>query len=501
MPEAGETLQGKVIGGKFHLGVYLGGSERSAVFLTQYFQGQHRTAAIKLIPADPHTADFQLSRWKLISRLTHPHLLQLFEAGRCQEGGDEMLYVVMEYAEEHLAQVLPQRSLTPDETNQMLKPVLEALAYLHGRGFVHGHLKPANILVAGEQLKLASDCLCRIGETDVADTGAYAPPDAPGTAASPARDIWSLGVTLVQVLTQLLPVRNGAGVTLPETLPPQFLELAQNCLQPNPQRRCTLAEMAGHLHYKLPARTIGPPSLPSEQSRAQPPGLRSNAREARKNRSAVPAAAILFALVAVVAGWNLFHRTSSQPDSAKAVEEQTAPQQAAPAPPMTARNTASPQPPHIANTAPVASPRATRSRESASLKTASAVSSVAPPASQPLRSESTDLKPRGRSSPGVLVPGEVVQQELPQASRDALNTIRGTVRVTVRARVDPAGNVAGVDMVSAGPSRYFARLAADAARQWRFSAAQRDGQAVASQWTIRFEFVRTGVQAIPAALP
>jgi outer membrane biosynthesis protein TonB len=56
-------------------------------------------------------------------------------------------------------------------------------------------------------------------------------------------------------------------------------------------------------------------------------------------------------------------------------------------------------------------------------------------------------------------------------------------------------------MVSAGPSRYFARLAADAARQWRFSAAQRDGQAVASQWTIRFEFVRTGVQAIPAALP
>ena len=35
MPETGELLQGKVVDGKFHLGRYLGGSERSAVFLTE----------------------------------------------------------------------------------------------------------------------------------------------------------------------------------------------------------------------------------------------------------------------------------------------------------------------------------------------------------------------------------------------------------------------------------------------------------------------------------
>ncbi len=209
MPETGELLQGKVIGGKFHLGRYLGGSERSAVFLTENAAGRSRTAAIKLIPADPATADLQLSRWTLISRLAHPHLLQIFETGRCRQDGEEMLYVVMEYAEENLAQILPHRSLTPDETHEMLKPVLEALAYLHGRGFVHGHLKPANILVAGEQVKLATDGICRVGEPEGAETGTYGPPDLPGTAASPSRDIWSLGVTLVQVLTQLLPVRNG----------------------------------------------------------------------------------------------------------------------------------------------------------------------------------------------------------------------------------------------------------------------------------------------------
>ena len=480
MPETGELLQGKVIGGKFHLGRYLGGSERSAVFLTENAAGRSQTAAIKLIPADPATADLQLSRWTLISRLAHPHLLQIFETGRCRQDGEEMLYVVMEYAEENLAQILPHRSLTPDETHEMLKPVLEALAYLHGRGFVHGHLKPANILVAGEQVKLATDGICRVGEPEGAETGTYGPPDLPGTAASPSRDIWSLGVTVVQVLTQLLPVRNGGTVTLPETLPPQFADLARNCLQPDPQKRCTLAEIAECLHYKLPARTIGPPSLPSRQSRVPQTALPGTARGARKNRSAMPAAAIIFALVAVIVGWNLFHRGSSQPNSADAVEEQTAPQQT--------------------SVTPAATRRAAQPRESASLKAASAGGSAAPPVSQPLRSASTSLQPRERSSPALLVPGQAVQQVLPQASRASLNTIRGTVRVTVRVRVDPAGNAAGVEVVSPGPSRYFARLAADAAHQWKFSPARRDGQAVASAWTVRFEFTRGGVRAIPEAV-
>ena len=74
------------------------------------------------------------------------------------------------------------------------------------------------------------------------------------------------------------------------------------------------------------------------------------------------------------------------------------------------------------------------------------------------------------------------------------------MRVTVRVRVDPVGNAAGVEVVSPGPSRYFARLAADAARQWKFSPARRDGQAVASAWTVRFEFTRGGVRAIPEAV-
>jgi TonB family protein len=497
MPEAGEILQGKVVDGKFHLGRYLGGSERSAVFLTERLQGAPRVAAIKLIPADPATADLQLSRWNLISRLSHPHVLQVFEAGRCRQDGEEVLYVVMEYAEENLAQILPKRSLTPDEALEMLKPTLEALAYLHGHGFVHGRLKPANIMVASEQLKLSSDGIVRIGEIEGAGSRAYGLPDLPGTTAAPAQDIWSLGVTLVQVLTQLLPVRNGQQeVTLPETLPPQFVDLAHNCLEPDPQRRCTLAEIAEHLHFKLPARTLGPPAMPSPSTpvAAQRPAPARPARATGKKqgRSALPAVAIgLTLLVATFAGWNLLNRGTSQSETPSVVAEQSEPSRPAVTP---AAPEAQAPPARVSNKLPPPTTRktGTQSRQTATLKTASEVSSVAP---------ASPLKAREASPPSPVVPGDVLRRVLPDVSRGASNTIRGTVRVLVKVRVDPAGNVAGVNMISAGPSRYFAQLAADAARQWKFSPAQRDGQAVSSAWNLRFEFIRGGVRATPVAAP
>jgi len=71
----------------------------------------------------------------------------------------------MECAEENLAQILPSRALASDEAREMLDSLLDVLAYLHSKGFVHGHLKPANIMANGDQLKLSSDGLCHTGES------------------------------------------------------------------------------------------------------------------------------------------------------------------------------------------------------------------------------------------------------------------------------------------------------------------------------------------------
>jgi len=131
-----KTREGQVVGGKFSLRQWLGGSEHSAVFLTQQPGQPSANAAIKLIAADGAVADRQLSRWRAAAQLSHPHLMRIYEAGRCRVDGTPLLYVVMEYAEEDLSQILPQRPLAPSEVTDLLPPVLDALSYLHGQGFV-----------------------------------------------------------------------------------------------------------------------------------------------------------------------------------------------------------------------------------------------------------------------------------------------------------------------------------------------------------------------------
>src|SRR5213079_3146780 len=135
----------------FQLGQFLGGTAYGAVFLTELGTEPGR-AAVKLWITHPSTHDAQISRWRHAAKWSHPHLLRIFHTGCCRMGSTEVLFAVMEFAEEDLSQILPERALTAPETLDMLKPSLEALAYLHSQGLVHGHLKPANIMAIQDQL-------------------------------------------------------------------------------------------------------------------------------------------------------------------------------------------------------------------------------------------------------------------------------------------------------------------------------------------------------------
>jgi hypothetical protein len=156
LSEHWKSWEGRVADGKFPLRQWLGGSDHGAVFLTDRTSSGPQKAAIKLIPADSREAA-QLSRWAEASKLSHPHLIRIFEYGRFQVDDTRLLYVVTEYAEENLAEILPLRPLTPDEASGMLGPTAEALAYLHKSGFVHGRIKPSNIMAVGDQLKISAD--------------------------------------------------------------------------------------------------------------------------------------------------------------------------------------------------------------------------------------------------------------------------------------------------------------------------------------------------------
>src|SRR3981189_3242424 len=115
MTEVWTKWEGQVISGVFPLRRLLSASDHSAVFLTEYKAQSLPNAALKLVPAIPALAQAQLSHWTMAATLAHPHLIRLFEAGLCQLGGLQFLFVVMEYAEQTLSRILLQRALTPAE--------------------------------------------------------------------------------------------------------------------------------------------------------------------------------------------------------------------------------------------------------------------------------------------------------------------------------------------------------------------------------------------------
>jgi TonB family protein len=90
-----------------------------------------------------------------------------------------------------------------------------------------------------------------------------------------------------------------------------------------------------------------------------------------------------------------------------------------------------------------------------------------------------------------------INEVLPDVSRSAQQTIRGTIRVSIRVIVDKDGNVVAATADEPGPSRYFARLSLEAARKWTFAPSASEQQRV---MLVRFYFKRSGTtaRAIPA---
>jgi TonB family protein len=452
MSETWKQWEGRTVDGRFPLQNYLGGSDHGAVFLTlvQGGAGDSEKAAIKLISADPADAEKQLLRWKGARELNHPNLIRIFEAGRCELDGTERLYVVMEYAEEDLSQILPERALTAEEARGMLPPVLQALQSVHDKGFVHGHIQPSNILAIGDQVKLSSDALGVPGERSrgARATGAYDPPEAATGAVSTAADVWQLGMTLVEVLTQHLPVWDRARPSPPEVpaaVPEPFREIAGHCLQVDAERRWTV----GQILERLGAERQGSERV--ESARPVPTSAQTEAQTEAQTKKMASAPAIsgpqkasakwrywlgLAAVVAVV----LFLIARPKPANPPAEVQLTQAQQGG-------------------------------GDEKASTN-----------------ADTTNADNQGG----------VVRRVMPEVSPSARRTIQGKIKVRVKVKVDAAGNVAEAALESAGPSKYFSRIALEAARGWKFSPAETGEQPVAREWKLQFAFSRARTEVSAA---
>jgi TonB family protein len=394
-----------------------------------------------LVPAASVDAEDLLRRWKAAAALDHPNVIRVFETGQCELGGTNFLYVLTEYAEEDLSQIVPQRSLTDGETRQVLDAVLKGLAYLHGKGLVHGRVKPSNILAAGDVVKISSDSVCAAGEAErqQGEKNVYDAPEAATGKLEPPADVWSLAVTLVEALTQRLPIldsgRSGE-LNLPSEIPEPFQEIARHCLQIDPGSRWTVGQVAARLEAGVAEarRSRAQRSEPVVQpgKAATPATSQRDEKKSAKWRYALAFAAVVF--VAAV----LMLKPKPQP-SGSASEQRTA--------------VSAPQP------------------------------------------EAADAKGHREEAPGNAEGGgDVVRRVIPNVSTGARNTVTGMIRVLVKANVDAAGNVTQAELISPGPSKYFARLSLEAARDWKFKPVLANGRPVSSEWVLRFGFSRRATE-------
>jgi serine/threonine-protein kinase len=232
-------------------------------------------------------------------RTRHPRLIRMLDSVVLSEPGDPVLdgsvVLVMERAEHSLRRLLERDGPGPAESEKvrLLTEICEGLTHLHGTGWVHGDLKPDNVLIMADGSARLSDFGLAVeldgthGYTPPLGTPDYLPPErwrAPlgerGVQVRPSNDIWALGIMIHQMFTGgaspfpgATPMARGAAaqeyaegrasLRLDNAVPPLWRELAADCLAP------THAERAVHTAESLLAR-MRTAAVPRSGGRAKP---------------------------------------------------------------------------------------------------------------------------------------------------------------------------------------------------------------------------------------
>lgn len=164
-----------------------------------------REVALKLL--DPAADAEAVSQWldeaRAVSRLTHPHIVPVFEA----DEHDGQPYLVFEFVDgPTLAEARRQRPRLPArESVTLMLGVLDALAAAHEQGIVHRDLKPSNILLGSDGRARVMDfgiaARTAHGDGRIVGTAGYMSPEAArGEAPAPAMDVFAAGVVLGELL-------------------------------------------------------------------------------------------------------------------------------------------------------------------------------------------------------------------------------------------------------------------------------------------------------------
>jgi len=180
-----------------------------------------------------------LNEARIQRRLQHPNIVQIREF----LVADDCFYIVMELIQgETLAQRLKAvgRPMTMAEAAPIFRQALEGLGFAHSQGVIHRDIKPSNLMLTTEGVtKLTDFGIARGRETvDLTRTGMavgtasyMSPEQIQGTQIDYRTDIYSLGITLYEVLTGRVPFER------PKDSDSDFPVLTAHTVQPPPPPR------------------------------------------------------------------------------------------------------------------------------------------------------------------------------------------------------------------------------------------------------------------------
>ncbi len=271
------TWIGQTLNGRYVIQELLGQGGMSAVYKASD-PNLKRVVAIKLI--HPHLAmDNQfVQRFEeeaaAVASLRHPNIVQVYDFN----SDKDVAYMVLEFIpgetlQDHLKRLAAQnRSMSIESAIKFTINMCEALGYAHQRGMIHRDIKPANIMldVFGQAILMDFGIVKIIGGNQHTATGAvmgtarYMSPELIRSEPADARsDIYSLGVTLYEMLSGKTPFNADSAMTLmmmhlndpvPDPrvlrndLPPSLVEILKKVLaKDRNQRYQSTAELANDL--------------------------------------------------------------------------------------------------------------------------------------------------------------------------------------------------------------------------------------------------------------
>jgi serine/threonine-protein kinase len=287
LPHLPQRLQG-VLADRYWLKRELGRGDMATVFLAEDFK-HHRRVAIKVLDPEAVAALGStrfLREIEIIARLTHPHIVPLFDSGQA----DGLLFYVMPYVvgESLRNRLIREKQLPVEEAVRIAREVADALGYAHDQGVVHRDVKPENILLESGHAVVTDFGIARVASMPLGPertptglavgTPAYMSPEqATGSRKLDGRsDLYNLGCVLYEMLAGVPPFTGTSTETLvhqhvnvsprPVTdlrpaLPTKLAEVLQRALMKAPADRFPTAS---RLAEALVAATA-PTSEPSPQ--------------------------------------------------------------------------------------------------------------------------------------------------------------------------------------------------------------------------------------------